>query len=96
MKKSELQKLVKEAIEEVKQENLQQEGKLGRILGGAALLAALLMGNASLNNKIYNQSPKLKVLVQNLEKAKADGNKELVDKIEDQIKFQKIRIDVNR
>ena len=96
MKKSELQKLVKEAIEEVKQENLQQEGKLGRILGGAALLAALLMGNAKLNNKIYDQSPKLKVLVQKLEKAKADGNEKLVDKIEDQIKFQKIRIDVNR
>ena len=96
MKKSELHKLVKEAIEEVKQENLQQEGKLGRILGGAALLAALLMGNAKLNDKIYDQSPKLKVLVQKLEKAKADGNEELVDKIEDQIKFQKIRIDVNR
>ena len=96
MKKSELQKLVKEAIEEVKQENLQLEGKLGKILGGAALLAALLMGNAKLNNKIYDQSPKLKVLVQKLEKAKADGNEELVDKIEDQIKFQKIRIDVNR
>ena len=96
MKKSELQKLVKEAIEEVKQENLQPEGKISKILGGAALLAALLMGNAKLNNKIYDQSPKLKVLVQKLEKAKADGNEELVDKIEDQIKFQKIRIDVNR
>ena len=96
MKKSELQKLVKEAIEEVKQENLQPEGKISRILGGAALLAALLMGNAKLNNKIYDQSPKLKVLVQKLEKAKADGNEELVDKIEEQIKFQKIRIDVNR
>ena len=34
--------------------------------------------------------------IQALEKAKADGNEELVDKIEDQIKFQKIRIDVNR
>ena len=96
MKKSELQKLVKEAIEEVKQENLQQEGKLGKILGGAALLAALLMGNAKLNNKIYDQSPKLKVLVQKLEKAKKANNKELVDKIEKEIKFQKIRIDVNR
>ena len=96
MKKSELQKLVKEAIEEVKQENLQQEGKLGKFLGGAALLAALLMGNSKINNQIYDQSPKLKVLVQDLEKAKAEGNEELVDKIEDQIKFQKIRIDVNR
>ena len=96
MKKSELHKLVKEAIEEVKQENLQQEGKLGKFLGGAALLAALLMGNSKINNQIYDQSPKLKVLVQDLEKAKAEGNEELVDKIEDQIKFQKIRIDVNR
>ena len=140
MKKSDLQKIIKEAIAEVKQENLnenpalmalgrvaataagaaageklvdkyleddedpndehsdelQQEGKLGKFLGGAALLAALLMGNAKLNDKIYDQSPKLKVLVQNLKKAKADGNEELVDKIEDQIKFQKIRIDVNR
>ena len=96
MKKSELQKLVKEAIEEVKQENLQPEGKISRILGGAALLAALLMGNAKLNNKIYDQSPKLKVLVQKLEKAKKANNKELVDKIEKEIKFQKIRIDVNR
>ena len=96
MKKSELQKLVKEAIEEVKQENLQPEGKISKILGGAALLAALLMGNAKLNNKIYDQSPKLKVLVQKLEKAKKANNKELVDKIEKEIKFQKIRIDVNR
>ena len=96
MKKSELQKLVKEAIEEVKKENLQPEGKISRILGGAALLAALLMGNAKLNNKIYDQSPKLKVLVQKLEKAKKANNKELVDKIEKEIKFQKIRIDVNR
>ena len=140
MKKSDLQKIIKEAIAEVKQETLNEnpalmalgraaataagaaageklvdkyleddedpndeysnklnkEGKLSKILGGAALLAALLMGNAKLNNKIYDQSPKLKVLVQKLEKAKADGDEKLVDKIEDQIKFQKIRIDVNR
>ena len=96
MKKSELQKLVKEAIEEVKQENLQPEGKISRILCGAALLAALLMGNAKLNNKIYDQSPKLKVLVQKLEKAKADKDQEKIKDLEKQIKFQKIRIDVNR
>jgi len=96
MKKSELQKLVKEAIAEIKQEELQQEGKFGKFLSGVALLAALVAGNSKMNDQIYDQSPKLKVLVQKLEKAKADGNKELVDKIEDQIKFQKIRIDVNR
>ena len=56
----------------------------------------IIIKGAKLNDKIYDQSPKLKVLVQNLEKAKAEGNEELVDKIEDQIKFQKIRIDVNR
>ena len=96
MKKSDLQQIVKEAIREVKQENLQQEGKLGRFLSGVALLGALLAGNTAINNQIYSQSPKLKVLVQKLEKAKAEGNEDLVDQIEDQIKFQKIRIDVNR
>jgi len=96
MKKSDLQQIVKEAIAEVKQENLQQEGKFGKFLSGVAFLAALVAGNSKMNDQIYDQSPKLKVLVQKLEKAKADGNKELVDKIEDQIKFQKIRIDVNR
>ena len=92
MKKSELQKLVKEAIEEVKQENLQPEGKISRILGGAALLAALLMGNAKLNNKIYDQSPKLKVLVQKLEKAKADNDKEKIKDIARKLKDRKIAV----
>ena len=96
MKRRDLHKLVKEAIAEVKQENLQQEGKLGRFLSGVALLGALLAGNTAVNNQIYSQSPKLKVLVQKLEKAKAEGNEDLVDQIEDKIKFQKIRIDVNR
>ena len=96
MKKSDLQQIVKEAIAEVKQEKLQQEGKFGKFLSGVALLAALVAGNSKMNDQIYDQSPKLKVLVQKLEKAKAEGNEDLVDKIEDQIKFQKIRIDVNR
>ena len=77
MKKSELQKLVKEAIAEVKQEELQQEGKFGKFLSGVALLAALVAGNSKINNQIYDQSPKLKVLVQNLEKAKAEARKTL-------------------
>ena len=96
MKKSDLQQIVKEAIAEVKQENLQQEGKFGKFLSGVALLAALVAGNSKMNDQIYDQSPKLKVLVQKLEKAKAEGNEDLVDQIEDQIKFQKIRIDTNR
>jgi|TARA_B110000495_G_scaffold125595_1_gene109286 hypothetical protein len=96
MKKSDLQQIVKEAIAEVKQENLQQEGKFGKFLSGVALLAALVAGNSKMNDQIYDQSPKLKVLVQKLEKAKAEGNEDLVDQIEDKIKFQKIRIDVNR
>ena len=96
MKRRDLHKLVKEAIAEIKQEELQQEGKLGKFLSGVALLAALVAGNSKMNDQIYDQSPKLKVLVQKLEKAKAEGNEDLVDKIEDKIKFQKIRIDVNR
>ena len=96
MKKSDLQQIVKEAIAEVKQENLQQEGKFGKFLSGVALLAALVAGNSKMNDQIYDQSPKLKVLVQKLEKAKAEGNEDLVDQIENKIKFQKIRIDTNR
>jgi len=100
MKKSELQKIVKEAIAEIKQEELQQEGKLGKFLSGVALLGALLAGNTAINNQIYSQSPKLKVLVQKLEKENAkapvDKDERLIDDLEDQIKFQKIRIDINR
>lgn len=100
MKKSDLQRIVKEAISEVRQENLQKEGKLGKFLGGAALLLALLAGNNAINNQIYSQSPKLKVLVQKLErensKAPVDKDESLIDDLEDQIKFHKIRIDVNR
>lgn len=100
MKKSDLQRIVKEAISEVRQENLQQEGKLGKFLSGVALLGALLAGNTAINNQIYSQSPKLKVLVQKLEKENAkapvDKDERLIDDLEDQIKFQKIRIDVNR
>ena len=92
MKRRDLHKLVKEAVAEVKQEELQQEGKFGKFLSGVALLAALVAGNSKMNDQIYDQSPKLKVLVQKLEKAKAEGNEDLVDKIEDKIKFQKIHL----
>jgi len=100
MKKSDLQQIVKEAIAEIKQENLQQEGKFGKFLSGVALLGALLAGNSKMNDQIYSQSPKLKILVQRLEKENAkpptDKDEKLIDDLEDQIKFQKIRIDVNR
>ena len=88
MKRRDLHKLVKEAVAEVKQEELQQEGKFGKFLSGVALLAALVAGNSKMNDQIYDQSPKLKVLVQKLEKAKADGNEELVDKIKILVKNQ--------
>ena len=92
MKKSELQKLVKEAIEEVKQENLQQEGKLGRILGGAALLAALLMGNAKIDQDFYDNDPRIVQLEKSLLQAKADNDKEKIKDIARKLKDRKIAV----
>ena len=115
MKKSDLKKLVKEAIAEIREEEaIIQRGKnvYDAIIKNNLqnLFKTMSRGTefpskydpkdsdmqVKLNNKIYDQSPKLKVLVQKLEKAKKANNKELVDKIEKEIKFQKIRIDVNR
>ena len=88
MKKSELQKLVKEAIEEVKQENLQQEGKLGRILGGAALLA----GNAKLDQSFYKNDPQIIQLEKDLLRAKESGDKEKIKDIARKLKDRKIAV----
>ena len=90
MKKSELQKLVKEAIEEVKQENLQQEGKLGKFLGGAAFVAALLAGNAKLDQSFYKNDPQIIQLEKNLLKAKESGNREEIKDITRKLKNRKI------
>ena len=68
MNKLEIKNLVKEAIQEIKQENLQQEGKLGRILGGAAFVAALLAGNAKLDQSFYKNDPQIIQLEKDLHK----------------------------
>ena len=90
MKKSELQKLVKEAIAEIKQEELQQEGKLGKILGGVAFVAALLAGNAKLDQSFYKNDPQIIQLEKDLLKAKESGNREEIKDITRKLKNRKI------
>ena len=92
MKKSELQKLVKEAIEEVKQENLQQEGKLGKFLGGAAFVAALLAGNAKIDQSFYKDDAQIVQLEKDLLKAKEDKDKEKIKDITRKLKDRKIAV----
>ena len=136
MKKSELQKLVKEAIAEVKQENLnenpalmglaraaataagaaageklvdkyleddedpndehsdelQQEGKLGKFLGGAAFVAALLAGNAKIDQSFYKDDAQIVQLEKDLLKAKEDKDKEKIKDIARKLKDRKIAV----
>ena len=59
----------------------------------SGILANILIGRRVSKKEKIQAKEDLAALAQ---EARADGNEELVDKIEDQIKFQKIRIDVNR
>ena len=90
MNKLEIKNLVKEAIQEIKQENLQQEGKLGKILGGVAFVAALLAGNAKLDQSFYKNDPQIIQLEKNLLKAKESGNREEIKDITRKLKNRKI------
>jgi len=92
MKKSELEALVKEAIEEVNQENLQQEGKAAKFLGGLAFVAALLAGNAKIDQDFYNNDPRIEQLEKSLLQAKADNNKEKIKDIARKLKDRKIAV----
>lgn len=136
MKKSELQKLVKEAIAEVKQENLnenpalmalgraaataagaaageklvdkyleddedpndeysrksQQEGKAAKFLGGLAFVAALLAGNAKIDQDFYDNDPRIVQLEKSLLQAKADNDKEKIKNIARKLKDRKIAV----
>ena len=136
MKKSDLQKIIKEAIAEVKQENLnenpalmglaraaataagaaageklvdkyleddedpndehsdelQQEGKLGKFLGGAAFVAALLAGNAKIDQSFYKDDAQIVQLEKDLLQAKADNDKEKIKDLARQIKNRKIAV----
>ena len=136
MKKSELQKLIKEAIAEIKQENLnenpalmalgraaataagaaageklvdkyleddedpndehsdelQQEGKLGKFLGGAAFVAALLAGNAKIDQSFYKDDAQIVQLEKDLLKAKEDKDKEKIKDITRKLKDRKIAV----
>ena len=90
MKRRDLHKIVKEAIAEIKQENLQQEGKLGKILGGVAIVAALLAGNAKLDQNFYKNDPQIIQLEKDLLKAKESGDKENIKDIARKLKNRKI------
>ena len=90
MKRRDLHKIVKEAIAEIKQEELQQEGKLGKILGGVAFVAALLAGNAKLDQSFYKNDPQIIQLEKDLLKAKESGNREEIKDITRKLKNRKI------
>ena len=90
MKRRDLHKIVKEAIAEIKQEELQQEGKLGKILGGVAFVAALLAGNAKLDQSFYKNDPQIIQLEKDLLKAKESGDKEKIKDIARKLKNRKI------
>jgi hypoxanthine-guanine phosphoribosyltransferase len=90
MNKLEIKNLVKEAIQEIKQENLQQESKLGKILGGVAFVAALLAGNAKLDQSFYKNDPQIIQLEKDLLKAKESGDKEKIKDIARKLKNRKI------
>ena len=136
MKKSELQKLIKEAIAEIKQENLnenpalmslgraaataagtavgskfadkyleddedpndehsrksQQEGKAAKFLGGLAFVAALLAGNAKIDQDFYDNDPRIVQLEKSLLQAKADNDKEKIKDIARKLKNRKIAV----
>jgi hypothetical protein len=90
MNKLEIKNLVKETIQEIKQENLQQESKLGKILGGVAFVAALLAGNAKLDQSFYKNDPQIIQLEKDLLKAKESGDKEKIKDIARKLKNRKI------
>jgi hypothetical protein len=63
-----------------------EEGAMGKLLTGAALVAALLAGN----KMVSDANPTMKKLKAAHEKAEAKGDKEAMDKIEDLIAKQEV------
>ena len=92
MKKSELQKIVKEAISEIKQEELQQEGRAAKFLGGLAFVAALLAGNARIDQSFYENDPQIVQLEKDLLQAKEDEDKGKIKDLALKIKNRKIAV----
>ena len=83
---------MKKAAQDKKKQEV-EEGKAGKILVGAALVAALLGINKASSEKIYNSSPKIKSLTSKYEQAKKDGDKEKMADYKEQIKKEKIKVD---
>ena len=83
---------MKKAARDKKKQEV-EEGKAGKVLVGAALVAALLGINKASSEKIYNSSPKIKSLTSKYEQAKKDGDKEKMADYKEQIKKEKIKVD---
>lgn len=83
---------MKKAAQDKKKQEV-EEGKAGKVLAGAALVAALLGINKASSEKIYNSSPKIKSLTSKYEQAKKDGDKEKMADYKEQIKKEKIKVD---
>lgn len=77
-------------------QNRVDEGKLKKVLGGAALLAALLGINKATSEKMYNGDPKIKSLTTQYEKAKKEGDKEAMAKFEKEIENRKVQWDTGK
>ena len=77
-------------------QNRVDEGKLKKVLGGAALLATLLGINKVTSEKMYNGDPKIKSLTTQYEKAKEEGNKEAMAKFEKEIENRKTQWDTGK
>lgn len=93
--KSQVQTMNEERLKEIVKKRLStkpktpaelEEGTMGKLLTGAALVAALLAGN----KMVSDANPTMKKLKAAHEKAEAKGDKEAMDKIEDLIAKQEV------
>jgi hypothetical protein len=93
--KSQVQTMNEERLKEIIKKRLStkpeaptelEEGAMGKLLTGAALVAALLAGN----KMVSDANPTMKKLKAAHEKAEAKGDKEAMDKIEDLIAKQEV------
>jgi hypothetical protein len=82
--------------DESKEEDKLEEGIGQRLLAGAALLAGLWGINNYQAQQVYNNSESLRSLLQYREDAARHGDKEAVAKIDQRIKVQKDRLDLDK
>jgi len=73
-----------------------EEGKPSKVLGGAAVLAAILGINKASSEALYNGDSKIKSLTTQYEEAKEKGDKQAMAKFEKEIENRKTQIDVGK